>query len=367
MRYLNLRVLACGIVASCWLTALAEESVLRHLPATPTRQVSTVPPNGDINPYGVAIVPPEFRGSAALHTGDILVSNFNNVHNFQGTGSTIVRITPSGHSSVFFQGPLGVGLTTALGILRDGFVVVGNVPTTDGTFGTIGQGSLLILDNHGNVVSDLTSATLLDGPWDLAIHDMGHHAQLFVSNVLSGTVTRIDLTLGSGVAIAGQGQIASGYTHHSDPAALVVGPTGMVFDHRTGSLFIASTGDNAIYSIPHAATATTDAGIGNLVYSDNTHLHGPLGLVLAPNGNFIATNGDAVNSDPSQPSEMVEFTRAGTFVAQVPVNSTGQGGAFGIAVAGTEDRTILVVVDDILNAVDVWVVHEHGHDHDHDH
>ncbi len=35
------------------------------------------------------------------------------------------------------------------------------------------------------------------------------------------------------------------------------------------------------------------------------HLHGPFGLVLAPNGDLITANGDAVNGDPTQPSELV--------------------------------------------------------------
>jgi len=356
------KAILCALLGASALSAHADWSILKHLPPMPNRQVSTVPPNGDVNPYGVAIVPPRFHGGESLHAGDILVSNFNDGGNLQGTGSTIVRITPSGRTSVFFQGPAGVGLTTALGVLEDGFVLVGNVPTTDGTFGTIGQGSLIVLDHKGNVVANLTDAALLDGPWDLTIHDMGHRAQVFVSNVLSGTVTRLDLQLGSGVVVKGATQIASGFAHRSDPAALVVGPTGLVFDERTGSLFVASTGDNGIYEIPHAAATMADAGIGNLVYTDNVHLHGPLGLVLAPNGHFITTNGDAVNPDPTQPSEMVEFTRHGEFVAQVPVNSTAQGGAFGIAIAGDEERVVLVAVDDILNALDVWVVKEHRDD-----
>ena len=97
---------------------------------------STVPADGDLNPYGVAIVPPGFPGGGAIKPGDILVSNFNNSKNLQGTGTTIVRVTPSGQSSVFYQGPPGVGLTTALGVLQAGYVLVGAVPSTDGTSAT---------------------------------------------------------------------------------------------------------------------------------------------------------------------------------------------------------------------------------------
>ena len=59
---------------------------------------STVPSNGDQNPYGVAVAG---QSTGKLVRGDILVSNFNNAKNFQGTGSTIVQISPGGHRSVF--------------------------------------------------------------------------------------------------------------------------------------------------------------------------------------------------------------------------------------------------------------------------
>src|ERR1700756_3945975 len=62
-----------------------------------TKQIaSTVPQNGDVNPYGVAVVR-HSRGN--LHRGDVLVSNFNNMANQQGTGTTIVEVSPSGHQT----------------------------------------------------------------------------------------------------------------------------------------------------------------------------------------------------------------------------------------------------------------------------
>ena len=101
--------------------------------------------------------------------------------------------------------------------------------------------------------------------------------------------------------------------HRCDPAALVVGPTGLAYDAEADVLYIASTGDNAIFAVTNAREAQQDAGMGTLVYSDQMHLHGPLALVLAPNGHLLTANGDAVNPDPNQPSEIVEFTRTGQF------------------------------------------------------
>jgi len=69
--------------------------------------------------------------------------------------------------------------------------------------------------------------------------------------------------------------------HRCDPAALVVGPTGLAYDAEADVLYIASTGDNAIFAVTNAREAQQDAGMGTLVYSDQMHLHGPLALVLA--------------------------------------------------------------------------------------
>src|SRR5258708_39928092 len=103
----------------------------------------------EMSAYGVAFVPEHFPGGGTIAAGDVLVSNFNSSANVQGTGTTIVQLTPRGPLAppgtaiVFFTSSLP-GLSTALGVLRDGFVIVGNVPTTDGTFDTIGQGALQV-------------------------------------------------------------------------------------------------------------------------------------------------------------------------------------------------------------------------------
>jgi uncharacterized protein (TIGR03118 family) len=337
------------------------DPLVPNLPNGAFQSLTTVPANGDVNPYGVAFVPKDFPTGGSISPGDLLVSNFNNKMNQQGTGTTIVRIAPNGSESVFFQGPSTpgqLGLTTALGVLKSGFVVVGSVPATYDSMGNllkVGQGSLLILDKSGNVVTTLTDAKLLDGPWDLTINDRGDSAEVFVSNVLNGVITRIDLSIpdGGNPSVVSMTRIASGYLTKTDPAALVIGPTGLAYDRENGRLYVASTGDNAIFSVSDAADRTTDAGMGKLVYKDAAHLRGPLGLVFAPNGDLITANGDAVNGDPTQPSELVEFTPSGEFVSQFSIDP-GQGGAFGLAVSDEDGLVRFAAVNDNTNKVDIW-------------
>src|SRR6267378_3792417 len=129
---------------------------------------STVPANGDVNPYGLVRVP---RTIGNLREGHYLISNFNASSNLQGTGTTLVDVSPSGALSVFAQlsadslpGPCagGVGLTTALAVLQTGWVIVGSLPTADGTSATAQAGCLIVLDNLGNPVETI-QGSLING------------------------------------------------------------------------------------------------------------------------------------------------------------------------------------------------------------
>ncbi|MGF6923922.1 hypothetical protein [Paraburkholderia sp. 40] len=343
----GLLVLALGTVG-----AEAQEAIL------PPQSVisSTVPANGDVNPYGMAFVPAGVPSWSTLKPGDVVVSNFNAKSNLQGTGTTIVKLVSNSDPVTFFQGS-NLGLTTALAVLRSGFVLVGNVPTTDGK-NVVAPGSLLVINPQGGLVKELKDPNLLDGPWDLTVIDGGRFVRVFVSDVLNGKVARIDLAIGEdGVQMLPSSTIiASGYMHRTDPAALVIGPTGLAYDPSHDVLYVASTGDNAVFAIYGAAGAKHDGGIGRMIYQDNKHLHGPLALALAPNGHLVTANGDAVNPDPKHPSEIVEFTVDGQFVAQMSVDPA-PGSAFGLAFGlGSKRHLQFTAVDDATNTATVWTL-----------
>jgi len=128
-----------------------------------------------------------------------LVSNFNDKANVQGTGTTIVQVTPGGKSSVFANiaalpggqtCPGGIGLTTALGILSGGWVVVGSLPTSHGGVlpGLDPAGCLIVLNDRGAVAETITNPDLV-GPWDLTVKSSATSAEVFVSNALGGNIT----------------------------------------------------------------------------------------------------------------------------------------------------------------------------------
>jgi hypothetical protein len=327
-----------------------------YLPALP-RVVSTIPSNGDVNPYGVAFVTNGFPGGGVLHAGDVLVSNFNNSQNLQGTGTTITRIPATGTPSTFFQTHAGAGLTAALVVLRAGYVIVGNLPTADGTAATVQPGSLLIVDKNGNLAANISDAALIDGPWGAAVRDEGSHVTLFVSNVLNGTVVRLHLHIdANGVTVGKTAVIASGYNHRTDPAALVLGPSGLLYNAANDVLYVASSFDNAVYALYEVSDTTQNQGNGRLIYQDPAHLHGALMLAKAPNGHLLVANSDGSNVDLNQPSELVEFTTEGMFIGQLSVDPIN-GGAFGLAVEKVrDDSSKLAAVDDNANTLTIWTI-----------
>jgi len=363
-------VLVAAAVALVPLRASAESDDLGQRFVPRILVSSTIPPSGDLNPYGIAFVPTGFPTGGSLMAGDVLVSNFNNSANLQGTGTTIISLrasngaAPDKTAQVFFQGTPPLGLTMALGVLQRGFVLVGSVTTLDGTSRTVAGGPLLFIDQKGRLINSFS--TNLDGPWGLAVIDKFSTAQVFVSNVLNGTVIRIDLSMPNSetVKVTKVTQIAAGYQHRTDPAALVVGPAGLLYDDGANVLYVASTVDNAIYKIPDPGNAGPSSGKGTLVFTD-PHLRGPLALALAPNQHLLTSNGDAINPNTARPSEIVEFTKTGQFVGEYNIHQN-QGGAFGIATFTPIEKTddgaeinLFGVVND--NSNDVSVTIQIGH------
>jgi len=196
-------------------------------------------------------------------------------------------------------------------------VLIGNLPTADGTTATVQPGRLSVLDRNGTFLGPLGTLAVVDGPWGMAVYDTGTGgsgaAHVFVSNVRSGVLSRFDLTYtaaacrrnGAGVH---KPVLASGFNHRLDPAAPVVGPSGLAYNAANDTLYVASSADNAVYEIPTAAAPHMAPVSASLFFQDFTHLHGPLDLTILPNGHFFVANSDGSNADPNQPSELVEYT-----------------------------------------------------------
>ena len=363
------------IVLTSSATVLADGRPLLDRFDTIDLVASTVPLNGDVNPYGIAVI---LHSDGLLVRGNILISNFNNSQNQQGTGTTIVEVNPQGSVTLFAQidptslgnrCPGGVGLTTALVVLKRGWVIVGSLPTTDGTSATASAGCLIVLNSAGQVVETFMGNGI-NGPWDMTALDGEDQALLFVTNVLNGEVTTgaphvvnqgTVLRLALEVPKSGSGsptlvsttEIGSGFSETADPDALVIGPTGVGLGHD-GTLYVADSLNNRIAAIPNAVARTTSADTGTDV-SVGGAINDPLGLLVAPNGDVIVANGGDGN--------LVEVTPQGNQVAVKTVEPAGAGTLFGIAIDnGARD---LYFVDDGDNTLKVFNMGGHGNNPKH--
>ncbi|KVO15244.1 hypothetical protein WK05_00760 [Burkholderia ubonensis] len=327
--------------------------------------VNTVPDNGDQNPYAIAVAP---VSAGTIQQGDVLVDNFNNAANLQGTGSTIVNYRPSTQQLSLFASiprdlkacPGGVGLSTAMTMLKSGWVIVGSTPSNDGTTNTKGAGCLIVLDPHGKIASTWSTPNIND-PWgNMAVVDRGDSATLFVSMAGFGvggadgnppvykqaTVLRLDLAIPNGQppVIKQETVIASGLGAQADKSVFLVGPTGLALSGDQKKLYVSDAIGNRIVEIDDPLTRDTSAGVGRQVTADG-FLHRPLALATAPNGHLLATNalnGQVVEIDPVAGKQL--YARwINTDKAQTP---PGSGDLFGIAMT-PEGDSFYFVADDV--------------------
>jgi hypothetical protein len=360
-----LAILICPMLARAAEPPTYLENHRRHITCS-----STIAENGDTNPYAVIVAP---VSAGKIHEGDVLIDNFNNQSNLQGTGTTIVDFNPSTRKLSLFaklpkdlpKCPGGVGLTAAMTMLKTGWVIVGSTPSTDGTTRTKGAGALLVLDSNGQLVDTWTGPDI-DGPWgNIACIDRGSTATLFVSmagfhvpgpevrdpktgypiTVKQATILRIELSIPDGKppVITGKTVIADGLSQRADKDAFLIGPTGLTLG-GDDTLYASDALANQIIAIPDASKRKDSAGLGKTVTKDNL-LRRPLAMILAPNGHLLVcngTNGQLVEINPDTGKQLTAQW-IDTDQAQSP---PGNGDLFGLAMAPA-GKGIYYVEDDM--------------------
>ena len=341
------------------------ETVHRH-----TTLASTVTDNGDLNPYAVIVAPVT---AGKVMKDDVLVDNFNNISNLQGTGTTIVGYRPSTQQTYLVarlpqkvpQCPGGVGLTTAMAMLKTGWIIVGSTPSTDGTTATKGDGCMLVLDPNGKLVASWYGPTIND-PWgNMAVIDHGSSAVLFISMagfdlppptkldpatgipvvLHKATVLRLEISIPDGKppVLVSQTTVGDGFAHRADYDNFLLGPTGLALG-ADDTLYVTDGLDNVITAIPNASTRTDSAGTGRVVTKDGL-LSWPLAMAWSPEGHLLVCNGKdgrLVEVDPAA-TKQVYAQWINNDQAQSP---PGNGDLFGIAMM-PDNKGFYYVMDDV--------------------
>jgi hypothetical protein len=361
------RLAATVAVAGLGAGAAKAQSALQDYKHTAV-VASTITDNGDLNPYAVFVAP---ASSGLINQGDVIVDNFNNGSNLQGTGGTVVLVNPETRAVRLFaklpqklpQCPGGIGLTTALAMLKSGWVIVGSAPSTDGTTGTKGPGCLLVFDSSGKLAT-VWSGSQINDPWgNMAVVDNGDTATLFVSmsgfdlpgpdkldasgapvTVRKATVLRLSLKIAAGAPpkVTARTVVASGLAQRADKDVFLVGPTGLALIGST--LYVSDAVDNRVVAIPDALKRGGSAGTGRTV-TEGGFLQRPLALIATPDGHLVTTNaknGQIVEIDPAAGKQLAAKW-VDTNQAQQP---PGNGDLFGLALSPTGDA-IYYVQDDL--------------------
>jgi hypothetical protein len=371
MKHLIRTIASAAVLASDLAGSIAHAAPIGFLETLHknTTLINTVPSNGDQNPYALVVAP---VSAGTVKQGDVLVGNFNNAANLQGTGSTIVNYHPdTKEMSVFAtvprdlkECPGGIGLSTAMTMLKSGWVIVGSTPSNDGTTNTKGAGCLIVLDSQGKVASTIASPDIND-PWgNMAVVDNGDHATLFVSNAGFGvggadgnppvfkqaTILRLDLDIPQGKppVVKQETVIASGFGAQADKGVFLVGPTGLALSADQKLLYASDAIGNRVTEIDDPTTRDSSAGVGRQLTADG-FLHRPLAMVTAPNGHLLVTNalnGQVVEIDPATGKQLYAHW-IDTDKAQSP---PGNGDLFGIAMTPEGDG-FYYVQDDVNTLV----------------
>ncbi|MBB5190897.1 hypothetical protein HNQ50_001620 [Silvimonas terrae] len=366
------KLLPLSLVAGALLAGpvLAEDVAPGLLPGIHKHvlQTSTVPDNGDQNPYALIIAP---VSAGPIQQGDVLYDNFNNAANLQGTGTTIVDFNPTSKKLTTIANlshelpgcPGGVGLSTAMTMLKSGWIIVGSTPSNDGTTRTKGAGCLIVLNPQGKVAKVLADANIND-PWgNMAVKDDGDKATLYVSMAGFGvgspdgeppvfnqsTILRINLDIPEGKVpeVTSETVVAGGFGEQADKSVFLVGPTGLALGEGD-KLYASDALGNRISEIRDASTRTTSAGVGRTVTKDGL-LSRPLAMVMTAEGHLLVTNGlngKVVEVDPVSGKQLyAQWIDADK--AQVP---PGNGDLFGI-VMHPNGKSFYYVEDDVNTIV----------------
>jgi hypothetical protein len=321
-------------------------SVLKMLNTELTIGSTTPQTPGDVNPYGLDIARVT---SGPIHAGDLVVCDFNDPGNVQGTGTQIIRLHPV------------VGAVPLL-IAKD--------PTLQGcnaiamsSNGTIWAAAFKANDNPIFTSSGTLLTSLPNGPWSNPFGETFAPPNVFyVSNAGNGTLVRVTVNAGPTFHFT---VIASGFPINGGKPGSILSPSGLNYQASTGRLYVVDGTFNTLYAIDHVsavgANGITVTGAQGLSFSgparSDAHvifhgapLNGPISSAILPGGNIAVGN----TLDPDGKNLMVEISPTGALLDVKNVDQGAAGAIFGMVATGdSPDDAKLYFNDDNDNTVKV--------------
>jgi hypothetical protein len=290
---------------------------------------STIDPKlHQLNPYGLTVAP---ITAGAFTKGDLVVCNFNDKANVQGTGYTIVALHPAPGSKPR--------------LVSDDKTLVGCNALALGSDDTIWAAAWTANDNPVISSSGKLLINIKGPPFD---HPFG---QVFAQPVSgspgfyetnargAGTVVRINL--GSTFTFD---VIGKGFAINRGMPGSILAPSGLAYDASIDTLYIVDGTNNTVVAFDKVSTIPNG---GIIVEKDGMHfrgpsasharvlfagspLNGPISSALLPNGNLAVGN----TLNPSGQNIIVEIARNGRVLATRNVDKGAAGAIFGMVATG---------------------------------
>jgi hypothetical protein len=354
MQHSHIRVAVLATLAVAFLAACSSGASVAPAPVTSIIKTLSVEQTigstigstpADLNPYGLDVAKVT---SGKITTGDLVVCNFNNPGNVQGTGTTIVALHPVvGSTPIMVATDNSLTGCDALAMAPQGFIWTAAFAANDNP----------ILTSSGTVLTTLPS-----GPWN---HPFGEAfappASFYVSNAGDGSLVRVSGFPGPAFTFT---VIATGFPVNGGVPGSILGPSGLNYQPSADRLYVVDGTNNALYAIDNVSNVPANGIVVNglrfsgasaadahVIFSGSP-LNGPISSAILPGGNIAVGN----TLDPTGQNLIVEISPSGQ-VLDVKNVDTGPGAAiFGMVATGTSAATTkLYFNDDNDNTVKVLI------------
>ncbi len=306
------------------------------------------PMNGDQNPYGLDIAK---ATSGKLQAGDLVVCNFNDAANVQGTGTTIIALHPHVGSS-----PRHIAQSSSL----TGCDALALSPVSIWAAAFAANDNPIV--SPGGAVLTTLSSGPFHGPFGQAFAPHAGPfgvAAFYESNAGDGSIVRINILQNGTFDFD---VIATGFpVNHGVPGS-ILGPSGLQYDAAHDRLYIVEGTDNSLIAFCGVSTIPSHGitVIGNNFGGPFGHrarlihagppLNGPISSALLPDGHLVVGN----TLDPAGENLMVEIAPNGHVLNVKNVDTGAAGSIFGMVASGHGISDLkLYFNDDNANAVEV--------------
>lgn len=320
--------------AAAFNTASLQGSVIGKMKIVTIGSASDPVTHG-VNPYGLDYASSSWGN---IKAGDLVICDFNDKQNIQGTGNSILYISSKpGSKPHHLVNAESLEGCAALALSPDDTVWPADFTANDAP----------IISNTGQILT-LERSKIWHRPWAIAFSSSQSVPAFYVANAHTGNIVRIDLTHNTFTSIV------TGFAVNDGVAGSILGPSGLNYIASTDTLIVVDGQNNTLYAIDNISSISQnglhvngksfsgpDAMDGHVIYSGKP-LNGPISTALLPGGHIAVGN----TLDPNGKNLIIEITPGGKVAAVRNVDKGAAGALFGMVAIGTDAQDAQLFFND---------------------